>query len=109
MRPGAEVAWGGSHEGTLPANLRLASAAAAVLWGTVAVAVAAELPRSVRAQRVLLRTVAGGSVVGAALNLASPSVAERAIWVPVSVAVAVLTWRAARALPVTDASAVRVA
>jgi hypothetical protein len=107
--PWGQVAWSGSHEGTLPANLRLASAAAAVLWGTVAVAVVWELPRSTRAQRVLLRTVAAGSVVGAALNLASPSAAERAIWVPVSAAVAVLTWRAARALPVTDASAVPVA
>jgi hypothetical protein len=46
--------------------------------------------------------------VGAALNLASPSPAERALWAPVSAAVAVLTWRAARAL-VSDASAGRAA
>lgn len=106
--PWGQVAWSGSHEGTLPANLRVASAAAAVVWGAVAVAVAEELPPSVKAQRILLRTVAGGALVGAVLNLVSPSVAERALWVPVSAAVAVLTWRAARALPVTDASAVPV-
>jgi len=103
--PWGRVAWSGSHEGTLPGDLRVASAVAAVLWGAVTVAVAAEVPRSAGAQRALLRAVAGVSVVGAALNLASPSPAERALWAPVSAAVAVFTWRAARALPVTDASA----
>lgn len=106
--PWARLAWGGSHEGTLPPNLRVASGAAAVLWGAATVAVAAELPGSTRGQRLLLRTVGGVCAVGAAVNLASPSAAERALWAPVSAAVAVLTWRAARGL-VTDASAGRAA
>lgn len=103
--PWGRLAWSGSHEGTLPPQLRVASGVAAVVWGAVTVAVAAELPRSPHRRRVLLRGVSGVCAVGAALNLASPSVPERALWAPVSAAVAVLTGRAARALVVTDASA----
>ena len=69
--PWGRLAWGGSHEGVLPTDLRVASA---------------------------LRGGCGGSVVGAALNLASPSPPERALWAPVTAAVAVLTGRASRAL-----------
>lgn len=107
--PWARLAWGGGHEGTLPPSLRVASGAAAVLWGAATVAVAAELPRSTLGQRRLLRGVGGVCALGAALNLASPSAAERALWAPVSAAVAVLTWRAARGLVVTDASGDRAA
>lgn len=103
--PWGELAWSGSHEGPLPADLRVASGVAAVLWGAATVAVAAELPRSPRGRRALLRGVSGVCTVGAVLNLASPSVPERALWAPVSAAVAVLTWRVARAVVVTDASA----
>lgn len=105
--PWGRLAWGGGHDGVLPTDLRAASAGAAVLWGAVTVAVATQRPGSARAQTMLLRGVCGVSVAGAALNLASPSPAERALWAPVSAAVAVLTWRAARAL-VSDASAGRV-
>lgn len=103
--PWGRLAWSGSHEGVLPDRLRVASGVATVLWGAATVAVAAELPRSPRGRRALLRGVSGVCAVGAALNLASPSVPERALWAPVSAAVAVLTWRAARAIVVTDASA----
>ena len=106
--PWGHLAWGGSHDGVLPTRLRVASAGAAVLWGAVTVAVATQRPPSARAQTILLRGVCGVSVVGAALNLASPSPAERALWAPETAAVAVLTWRAARAL-VSDASAGRAA
>ena len=106
--PWGRLAWGGSHDGVLPTELRAASSGAAVLWGAVTVAVASSRPPSARAQSVLLRGVCVVSTAGAALNLASPSPAERGIWAPVSAAVAVLTWRAARAL-VSDASAGRAA
>lgn len=106
--PWGRLAWGGRHEGSLPRELRVSSGVAAVLWGAATVAVAAELPRSARGQRLLLRGVGGVCAVGAALNLASPSRAERALWAPVSAAVAVLTWRAARGHVVTGASADRV-
>ncbi len=111
--PWGRLAWSGSHDGTLPPNLRVASGVAAVLWGAATVPIATERPRSPRAQRLLLRGVCGVSAVGAVMNLASPSVAERALWAPVSAAVAVLTWRAARCVvtrtepAVTDASAAR--
>jgi len=104
--PWGRLAWGGGHEGVLPADLRVASAGAAVLWGAVTVAVATQRPRSTRAQTMLLRGVCGVSVIGAALNLASPSLPERALWAPVTAAVAVLTWRASRSL-VSGASAGR--
>jgi hypothetical protein len=106
--PWGRLAWGGAHHGVLPTDLRVASTGAAVLWGAVTVAVATRRPPSARAQSVLLRGVGAVSAAGAALNLASPSPAERALWAPVSAAVAILTWRAARAL-VSDASAGRAA
>jgi hypothetical protein len=34
--------------------------------------------------------------VGAAMNLASPSFVERMVWTPVTAALAVLLWRAAK-------------
>ena len=105
--PWGRLAWGGSHEGVLPTDLRAASAGAAVVWGAVTVAVATQRPRSARAQTRLLRGVSGVSAVGAALNLASPSPAERALWAPVTAALAVLTWRASRS-PVSGGSAGRV-
>jgi hypothetical protein len=103
--PWGRWAWGGAHEGALPPDLRVASGVAAVVWGAATVAIAAELPRSDRAQRLLLRGVSGVCAVGTVMNLASPSVPERALWAPVSAAVAVLAWRAARGLVVTGASA----
>ncbi|GAA4403951.1 hypothetical protein GCM10023168_15940 [Fodinibacter luteus] len=105
--PWGRLAWGGGHEGTLPIELRVSSGVAALLWGAATVAVAAERPRSARGQRVLLRGLGGVCGLGAALNLASPSRAERAVWAPVSAAAAVLTWRVARAVVVTDGSAGR--
>lgn len=111
--PWGRLAWGGTHEGTLPPGLRVGSGVAALVWGAAAVAVAAERPRDPRVRRRVLRGIGGVCAVGAALNLASPSTAERALWAPVSAAVAVLAWRAARAVvvtgEVTDASADRVA
>ena len=105
--PWGRLAWGGSHEGTLPDGLRVASGAAAVVWGAATVAVAAELPRPVAGRRLVLRGVGTVCAAGAVLNLVSPSPAERTLWAPVSAAVAVLAWRAARAVAVTDGSAGR--
>ena len=103
--PWGRVAWGGTHHGVLPDGLRVASGVAAVVWGVATAAVAAEVPRSTTGQRLVLRGVGAVCAAGAVLNLVSPSPAERALWAPVSAAVAVLTWRAARALTVTDGSA----
>ena len=107
--PAGRLAWGGSHDGTLPDGLRAASGVAAMVWGAATVAVGAELPRPVAGQRLVLRGVGAVCAAGAVLNLISPSPAERALWAPVSAAVAVLTWRTARTLAVTDGSADRAA
>lgn len=102
--PWGRLAWSGAHPGTLPPSLRAASGVAALLWGAATVAVATERPRGPRARRRVLRGISGLCAVGAALNLASPSTPERALWAPVSAAVAVLAWRAARAVVVTDSA-----
>ncbi len=102
--PWGRLAWGGGHEGVLPTDLRAGCAGAAVVWGAVSVGVAARRARRTRGQTMLLRAVCGVSVVGAALNLASPSPPERALWAPVTAALAVLTWRVSRN-PVSGASA----
>ncbi len=106
--PVGALAWGGAHEGALPTELRTASAVSAVVWGAAAVAVAAGYPRAATGRRRLLRGVAVLSGAGVLVNLASPSLPERMVWVPVSAAVAALAWRAARrgrAAAVTGASA----
>lgn len=92
--PWGRLAWGGRHDGVLPPTLRVSSAGAAAVWGAAAVAVATQRPRSARGQVLLLRGVGGVCAVGSALNLASPSPAERLLWTPVSAALAVLSWRA---------------
>lgn len=107
--PWGRLAWGGGRAGTLPSDLRAASGAAALVWGAATVAVALEVPRSVRGQRRLLHAIGVVGAVGAAANLASPSPGERAVWTPVSAALAVLAWRAARGPAVSGASADRAA
>lgn len=89
--------WGGAHEGVLPQGLRVASGVAAVAWGAAAAAVATDRPRAHAAHRGLRLGLALVSTLGAVTNLASPSLPERAVWVPVTTAVAVLAWRAVRA------------
>ncbi len=96
--------WGGAHDGVLPPGLRAASGVAAVAWGAAAAAVATDRPRAHAAHRGLHLGLALVSTLGAVANLASPSLPERAVWVPVTAAVAALAWRAVRAdrvVPVT--------
>jgi hypothetical protein len=89
--------WGGAHEGVLPPELRAASGIAAVVWGAAAVAVATGRPGGEAAHRGVRLGLALVSSLGAVANLASPSLPERLVWVPVTTAVAALAWRAARA------------
>jgi hypothetical protein len=60
--------------------------------------VATERPRSRRGQRGLFGGLAVVAGAGALVNLASPSLPERLIWVPVTLTLALAAGRAARAL-----------
>lgn len=96
--PWGAAAWGGSTDGVLPTGLRAASAAAAVVWVLLALVVLHRLLGPVGRRRTLL-VLAVYLTLGVLLNLASPSVVERAVWVPftlVSAALAWWCWRAAR-------------
>ncbi|QIM21205.1 hypothetical protein G7075_08805 [Phycicoccus sp. HDW14] len=92
----------------VPDALRAASAVSGLAWGAAAVAVATDRPHTPGARRRLLRGVAVVSGVGTLVNLASPSLPERLLWVPVAAGTCVLAWRVAgRAGGVTAASAAR--
>ena len=94
--PWGAAAWGGTHDGALPAGLRAGSAVAALVWVGVALVVLRRLLGPVGRRRTLL-VVAVYSCLGVLLNAASLSSLERAIWAPFCLAVAVLAWWAWRA------------
>ena len=93
--PWGEATQGGANPGVLPEPLRLTSALGAVVYLALAgVAGTRWAPPLLR--RRVLHVGAAVMVVGALLNIASPSFIERMIWVPVTVALMALLWRAAR-------------
>jgi hypothetical protein len=93
--PWGEAAFGGANVGVLSDTLRVSSAVAAVVYlGLSLVAGTPMLGATLR--RRVLYGVAPVMVVGALVNLASPSLPERMIWTPVTVALAISLWRAAR-------------
>lgn len=94
--PLGEAAWGGRHPGVLPRELRLASAAACLAWGTAAGLVATGRPGTGAGRVRLRRGIAVTATAGTLANLASPSTPERVVWAPVSAAMAALAWRAGR-------------
>lgn len=93
--PWGAAAWGGKTAGVLPTGLRLASGLAAVVWVLVAAVSARRLLGMVGRRRLLL-VVAVYSTLGTALNAASPSTIERAVWVPLTAVGAGLAWMAYR-------------
>lgn len=92
--PWGEAAWGGRHA-ELPTGLRAASAVSAVVWSGAAAVALRQGGRDTWApvpDRWLRRTTAGLALysgVGVVMNLASRSELERAVWVPVTLAMAV--------------------
>lgn len=93
--PWGEASYGGAHIGVLPTDLRIGSAFAVLAYLALAAVVGTSWVRGA-ARRW---TLTGGSVLmgaGAVMNFASPSLIERAIWTPVTVALAILLWKAAR-------------
>lgn len=93
--PWGAAAWGGPDSGVLPVGLRVASGVAAAVWFGVAAVSAGRLLGPVGRRRLLLG-VAAYSTLGIALNAASPSLLERAIWVPLTAVGAGLAWMAWR-------------
>ncbi|WP_432536980.1 hypothetical protein [Kineococcus arenarius] len=91
--PWGAAAWGGANPGVLPPGLRAASAGSAAVYALLAVTAGSALVPP-RARRRVLTGAAGVTALGTALNLASPSLVERALWTPVAAALTVLLWRA---------------
>lgn len=104
--PWAAAAYGGAHSGVLPDPLRAGSAVTAMLYLALA-AVAGTSWAPVRIRRRLLYGMSALMVVGAAVNIASPSLIERLIWVPVTIVLVMTLWRAAKrdAAPITTFAA----
>lgn len=98
--PLGHAAWGGTYE-RLPIGLRMASAVAAGVWVFAALIVlgrarfrVSPLPAGfVRRGTWIL---VGVSVLGALMNLASPSIWERFLWGPVALILAALCLVVAR-------------
>ena len=89
--PWGAAAWGGQSPGVLPTSLRVASAAAVLVYGGLAVIVATDRLGSTWRARLL--TAASLLIaLGAVGNLASQSPVER-VWAPVAATLAVMLWR----------------
>jgi hypothetical protein len=87
--PWGRAAWGGAHSGVLPPGLRVASGLSVpVDLAFAAVALGRLVPG--RGRRAALWGLTAYSGVASALNLATPSPVERAIWAPVALTLAVL-------------------
>ena len=92
--PFGAAAWGGQHQGRLPARLRIASAGAAILliflaWVVLAaggLTATAPLPEAWLGPAAWVAT--GYFVLGGLVNLISRSRVER-VWAPVSLAIAI--------------------
>ena len=91
--PWGAAAWGGANPGVLPPGLRVASAGSALGYGFLAVTTGTRLVPT-RHRRRILTAASALMVLGTALNLASPSAVERAVWTPVAVTLAVSLWLA---------------
>jgi hypothetical protein len=96
--PWGAAAWGGAHAGVLPAGLRWASAGTLAVYLPLAATALDRLGRPL-ARRRALRLAAGLLALGTVMNALSPSAVERALWVPVTAALAGLLWRAAPPRP----------
>ena len=92
--PLGRASWGGSHEGALPANLRIASACAVIVWSFAALVILgrADLgPLTGGYLRWASWVLVGVLVVGALMNAASKSPWERFSWAPFTLVLAALS------------------
>lgn len=93
--PWGRAAWGGAHEGRLPAGLRIASGVAALVWIAGALVVLGRVGYEVSALALSVTrwgtwVLFGLLVLGAVMNLASRSRWERFLWSPIAALLAVL-------------------
>jgi len=79
--------------GTLPDNLRVASAVPSVVSAALAL-LAVSGPRTPSRKRGL-RAASALFALGTIMNLASPSIGEKLLWSPVVAALSVVLWRRA--------------
>jgi hypothetical protein len=101
--PFGEASFGGANPGVLPDGLRAGSAVAAVAYAALAGVAGTRLTGATLRRRLLSGTAAL-MTCGSVLNLASPSLVERMIWTPVTVALAITLWHAARDASLSKAS-----
>jgi hypothetical protein len=100
--PFGGAAWGGTHSGTLPIGLRVASGVGAVLWGLAAlislrrVGLWSVLPFGRKFVRRATWVLVLLSSMSAIANFASQSAAERFVLAPIAAALAVLCFIVAR-------------
>lgn len=92
--PWGRAAFGGQHEGRLPARLRITSAVASVVYAAGAGALVSP-GTSPGTRRVILRGCVGLGTVGTVMNAVSRSPLER-LWSVWSLALAVSSWRELR-------------
>jgi hypothetical protein len=90
--PWGELTMGGGYPGRLPPRMRIAALGSAVLLVAFGAIVAARsalaFHRWYRASRWLMWVVVAYTIIGVALNAMTRSVRERAVWLPVAVALA---------------------
>jgi hypothetical protein len=93
--PWGAATQGGANVGVLPDSLRVGSVVTLLVYAALALVAGTSLTGPVLRRRILL--VAALVMIGATvLNIASPSIVERLIWVPVTVALFISLWRASR-------------
>ena len=91
--PWGSLAMGGAYPGRFPPPMRVAAVVQAVVLLVFGAIVAARaglaLPRWRAASRKLVWVVVACTAVGAVLNTITPSPLERAIWLPVTLALGI--------------------
>ena len=99
--PWGEAAWGGAYPGVLPPAMRFASAASALLLTQLGAVIALRARLRGNPSRTMIKKAAWGvvafCVLSVMLNAITPSVIERVIWLPVTLAMLVSSVVVARA------------
>lgn len=93
--PWGAATQGGMNEGVLPDALRIGNVITAVIYALLA-AIAGTSFATATLRRRVLYVAAGAMVLATLLNIASTSFVERIIWAPVTIALLITLWQAAR-------------